>query len=78
MSRRYRWLSRAALSVLLTRELNDVNGCEGAKIIVGASRNVGPGQSNWSNFLCEVPEHSDPNPGFGTDLNRKIRHNFDS
>ena len=46
-----------ALNELLTSELNGIKGCEGAKIRVGASRDVGPGQSNWIDFSCEVPEH---------------------
>ena len=53
------WLDRGTLNALLTEQLRRVVGCQGATIIVGASRNLAPGESNWLEFLCLVPEHSD-------------------
>jgi hypothetical protein len=54
------WLNRAALSALLTEQLQQVAGCEGATIAVGASRDAGPGESNWREFIWTSPEHADP------------------
>ena len=60
MSRGLTWLSRAALSALLTEQLRQIAGCEGATLSVGASRDVGPGESNWVDFLTTAPERADP------------------
>jgi hypothetical protein len=46
-------------SALLTEELQRVAGCQGAAIVVGASRDVAHGESNWFEFLCLVPAHAD-------------------
>ena len=54
------WLNRAALSALLTEQLQQVTGCQGATIAVGASRDAGPGESNWREFICTSPERADP------------------
>lgn len=54
------WLDRGTLSALLTERLRRVAGCHGASIVVGASRNVAYGESNWFEFLCLMPEHADP------------------
>jgi hypothetical protein len=56
---RLQWLSRNSLNALLTRELQEVSGCEGASINVGPSRDAEPGESNWWNFSCTVPEGAD-------------------
>jgi hypothetical protein len=53
------WLNRSALSALLTEQLQQVAGCQGATIAVGASRDAGPGESNWLEFICTSPEHAD-------------------
>jgi hypothetical protein len=56
--RRHRWLPRTTLNQLLTLGLRGVEGCEEATITVGPSRYVGPGESNWCEFDCVVPDHS--------------------
>lgn len=56
---RLMWLSRNRLNDLLTRELQTVRGCEGASIHVGPSRDAAPGESNWWNFGCSVPQNAD-------------------
>jgi hypothetical protein len=53
------WLDRGALNALLTEQLQRVAGCQGATIVVGASRNVAHGESNWFEFACLVPTHAD-------------------
>ena len=53
------WLDRGALSALLTEQLRRVVGCQGATTVVGTCRDVGYGQSNWFEFLCFAPEHTD-------------------
>jgi hypothetical protein len=53
------WLDRAALSALLTEQLRQVAGCQGATIAVGASRDAGPGESNWLEFICRSPDYAD-------------------
>jgi hypothetical protein len=57
--KRLRWLNRNSLNDLLTRELQEVAGCEGASINVGPSRDAGAGESNWWNFGCTIPEGAD-------------------
>ena len=54
------WLGRAALSSLLTEQLRQVTGCQGATIEVGPSRDAALDESNWIDFFCTVPDHSDP------------------
>ena len=53
------WLDRAALSALLTEQLRKVVGCQGATIVIGRSRDARPGESNWFEFLCLMPQHAD-------------------
>ena len=53
------WLSRDALSALLTEQLQHVAGCQGATIVIEASRNVVHGESNWFEFVCLVPARAD-------------------
>ena len=60
MSKQLTWLNRAALNALLTQQLREVAGCEGATIAVGASRDAGLEECNWIEFFCPVPEHADP------------------
>lgn len=60
MCRPLAWLDRGTLNALLTEQLQRVAGCQGAAIVVGASRNVADGESNWVDFLCLVPERADP------------------
>jgi hypothetical protein len=50
---------RARLNTLLTEQLRRVAGCHGATIVVGASRDVGHGGSNWLEFLGLVPTPAD-------------------
>ena len=54
------WLDRWTLNALLSEQLQRVAGCDGATIVVGASRDVAQGESNWVEFLCLVPAHADP------------------
>jgi hypothetical protein len=54
------WLDRAALNALLTEQLREVVGCQGATIVVGPSRDAGPGESNWLDFWCVTPRPADP------------------
>lgn len=54
------WLDRGTLSALLTEQLQCVEGCHGAAIVVGASRDVAHGESNWFEFRCLVPAQADP------------------
>jgi hypothetical protein len=54
------WLDRGTLSALLTEQLQRTAGCQGATIVVGASRDVGNGESNWLEFRCLIPTHADP------------------
>ena len=54
------WLDRATLSALLTEQLQRIAGCQGAAIVVGASRDVAHGESNWFDFRCLVPPQADP------------------
>ncbi len=54
------WLNRRALNALLTEQLRQVSGCQGATLRVGASRDVGPAESNWTDFACTTPERADP------------------
>jgi hypothetical protein len=59
VDRRLVWLSRNRLNDLLTRELQSVLGCEEASIHVGPSRDAAPGESNWWNFGCSIPQNAD-------------------
>jgi hypothetical protein len=54
------WLNRAALGELLTTQLRQVVGCEGATIRVGASHDMAPGEGNWFDFFTTAPKHADP------------------
>ncbi len=54
------WLNRGALNALLTEQLRQVGGCQGATLRVGASRDVGPAESNCTDFICTAPERADP------------------
>lgn len=54
-----RWQNRNSLNHLLTRELQEVAGCEGASINVGPSRDACIGESNWWNFGCTIPKGAD-------------------
>ncbi len=58
--RSYVWLPRTVLNRLLTSQLQQVAGCEGASISIGATRDVHAGESNWAEFACSVPEAADP------------------
>lgn len=60
MRKRLTWLNRAALSALLTEQLRQVAGCQGATISVGASREAAPGESNWLDFFTTAPPHANP------------------
>ena len=53
------WLDRWTLSARLTGQLQRVAGCQSATIVVGASRDVAHGESNWFEFLCLVTAHAD-------------------
>ena len=53
-------LDRGTLSALLSEQLQRTAGCQGATILVGASRDVARGESNRLDFLCLVPTHADP------------------
>ena len=60
MCRSLFWLDRGALSALLTEQLQRVAGCHGAAIVVGGSRDVAHGESNWFEFRCLIPAQADP------------------
>ena len=60
MRRSLIWLDRATLSALLTEQLQRVAGCHVAAIVVGASRDVAHGESNWFEFRCLVLPQADP------------------
>jgi hypothetical protein len=54
------WLNRGALNALLTEQLRQVAGCQGATLRVGTGRDVGPAESNWTDFICTASERADP------------------
>jgi hypothetical protein len=53
------WINRGTLNALLTDQLRQVAGCEGATVRVGASRDVGPAESNWTDFICTATKRAD-------------------
>ena len=48
------------LSPLLTKQLREVVGCQGAANIVGASCDARPDESSGFKFLCLMPQQADP------------------
>ncbi len=54
------WINRGALNALLTEQLREFVGCEEATLRVGASRDVGLAESNWTDFACTAPKRADP------------------
>jgi hypothetical protein len=60
MNKALLWLNRGALNALLTEQLRQVAGCQGATLQVGASRDVGAAESNWNEFICTPRDRADP------------------
>jgi hypothetical protein len=58
MTKAFTWLDRGSLNSLLTEQLRQISGCEGATISVGPSRDAAPGESNWFNFWTTAPTNA--------------------
>ena len=59
MAKPLTWISRAALGALLTEQLRRVEGCHGATISIGPSRDAEAGKSNWTEFFVTAPPDAD-------------------